>query len=316
MGFRNRNLCLLWCLVYREIRITWRLLHANLGVNVPFFLIQVFARYLAVSVSQDKLVSAVLNALVIIFVCAYVFDIVNQIWSAEEDKLNKPYRPIPSGLLTVREAGWRWFLSWMIGPLVLCWFYGATAMIWLCIWQSWVFFCYVWPKYDHWLLKNLFTTFGALQWFRLFNIVLSDIAPEWDMPFMADLIAVMWAMGTIHIQDFSEVKGDRASNRKTLPIILSEDKMFYVRVATAVYMIGYCVCAFLWGYFYFQSSPRLTTAIATGIGHFMGSLLLVFGVLFGRGQRMDKYTYYIGYPIGQTGVIIHITCLTLTRRGL
>ena len=38
------------------------------------------------------------------------FNLSNQYTGAEEDKINKPDRPIPSGLVTVEGARFRWYI--------------------------------------------------------------------------------------------------------------------------------------------------------------------------------------------------------------
>ena len=49
-------------------------------------------------------------ALIYYFLYLYCFNLYNQIAGAEEDKIDKPDRPIPSGLLILQGARYRWYL--------------------------------------------------------------------------------------------------------------------------------------------------------------------------------------------------------------
>ena len=60
--------------------------------------------------STSDCVSAVLWALIYFFHYIYSFNLSNQYTGAEEDKINKPDRPILSGLVTVEGARFRWYV--------------------------------------------------------------------------------------------------------------------------------------------------------------------------------------------------------------
>ena len=49
-------------------------------------------------------------ALLYFFLYQYSFNLSNQIAGIEEDKINKPDRPIPSGLITLQGAKHRWYV--------------------------------------------------------------------------------------------------------------------------------------------------------------------------------------------------------------
>ena len=64
--------------------------------------------------------------------CNYVFDIANQIACPEEERINKPPRSIPDGLMTVDQARIRLWLTWTITTIMLyncCWCMGNFASI-------------------------------------------------------------------------------------------------------------------------------------------------------------------------------------------
>lgn len=83
----------------------------------------------------------------------------NQTSSPEEDALNKPYRPIPSGRISQQDARLlRWFC--IIPCLVLSSFYSVAvfkASAWLSI------FIYIYNELSynaHWLSRNLLNGAG------------------------------------------------------------------------------------------------------------------------------------------------------------
>jgi 4-hydroxybenzoate polyprenyltransferase len=92
----------------------------------------------------------------------FLFDVDNQSLSFEEDKLNKPWRPLPSGRITTSTAEFIskalnficLFVSWLIG--------GRELMMLSAV------FCGLVYSYDHLLLnshyfwKNIINGFGYL----------------------------------------------------------------------------------------------------------------------------------------------------------
>ena len=93
-----------------ELRLTYRFIWRDIPVavvaGVAFTLVA--AKHHGSSASDY--VSAVLWALIYFFHYIYSFNLSNQYTGAEEDKINKPDRPIPSGLVTVEGARFRWYI--------------------------------------------------------------------------------------------------------------------------------------------------------------------------------------------------------------
>ncbi|KAF3904803.1 hypothetical protein ABW20_dc0104024 [Dactylellina cionopaga] len=300
--------------IIQEALITKRLLQSNAFAIYGGWMFSFFSRYLVVPVSPDKLLRSTLHCLFFTSIFAYVFEIANQTWSSEEDKLNKPTRPIPSGLLTVRQAEKRWLFSWTASLCIIDSFYGHEAMAHMALWQLWVAFCYVWPKTEHWALKSAFTGITAMVSPPTFNIILSGIVPEWKHSLVFDLPMAAWLILSIHIQDFSEVQGDRAANRKTLPIILSQKGMIYLRIWTASFFILSSLGALMWGYVEFQSSHRFNTVMVTGIFQLIMALPVAIRTLTGEGKQIDKRTYNLYYFLALFSLIIHLSFVSLGRR--
>lgn len=184
----------------------------------------------------------------------------NQTYSAHEDVINKPWRPLPSGRITVNETSqFRWFLlavclclsSWH-GPGVL----SASAALSL-----------VEVLYDdlgfssHPVLKNLCNVGGYLMFELGATIILSSEASVDRTSLVALLSSGLLIFTTIHAQDFADVDGDRLSGRRTLPIIAPEGSRLYMLAALPGWSI---ILSMLWG-----------------LGPLCGTLFLAFGLFVG-----------------------------------
>lgn len=136
-----------------EYTITWALCKNNFPGFLAGFLGGLSPRFV---VHPVPLVTGGLVSLRVVIICllsAYTFDIANTPSSVEEDKLNKPHRPIPSGLITVKQARVRWLLSWCLAPSIAL-LYEKWPAFYVVLNQIWVFGFYVWPAYRHWLTKK------------------------------------------------------------------------------------------------------------------------------------------------------------------
>jgi 4-hydroxybenzoate polyprenyltransferase len=71
---------------------------------------------------------------------------------------------------------------------------------------------------------------------RLLNSALQDI-PKWELSLYPEIWICLWTMGTIHLQDFRDIEGDRTTHAITLPIILSDQGQKRLRAATASFLI-------------------------------------------------------------------------------
>lgn len=308
---RSHNLI---TLILREIHITKRLIYSNFVAVFVSYLITILARYIAVPVTSYEVFSATFHAMVYGFTFSYIFEIANQTNFAEEDRLNKPSRPIPSGLLSVKQAYRRWIVSWTLLPLVLCFLYGKHVMAYMAIWQVWIMFCYVWPKYDNWVVKNAFTGISSLLGGLMVSLVLVGVIPKWKMPVAYDYINAGWATLSIHLQDFKDVQGDRAINRKTLPIILSPKGIKRLRAATATVFIASSICTLMWGWISCDSPHMFQLPMTTGIINIVVAFVVAVRVYLSDSQEMDAMTYYVYYFLALWSHMVQVANINL-REG-
>lgn len=202
-----------------EWDVTVRLLWSNATGFLFIFIGGLLARAISTPLPIAETAPLAIKTIVVGVLCSYVFDIANQTTSPEEDYLNKPHRPIPTGLINIDQARARWLLAWTIGPTVMYLLFGVWAMLHLLHWELLICVCYVWPRWFSWFIRNVFSSFSYFILGWLLNQVLAKEAQDWNISFLIDLSISAWLMATTHIQEFYDLEGDRKSDRKTLPML-------------------------------------------------------------------------------------------------
>ncbi len=256
----------------------------------------IVARLLVTPISAPQAMTLVPNALLSCFFFAYCFDIANQATSVPEDKINKPDRPIPSGLLSMNGAYLRWCLSWILCPVILYSWIGDWAAIHLLWFESLVFFCYANPKPNHWFFRNAFSAVGYLNISRLVNACVYQAIPEWNVHIGPDIIVFTWITLTIHLQEFHDMEGDRASGRKTVPLTFGPGRHTRVRNATALCVCSWGLGVLIWSWASHELYHRPVDFCVAAL-HAISSFLLAFRTTKLKTRGDDERTYRLYYYI-------------------
>jgi geranylgeranylglycerol-phosphate geranylgeranyltransferase len=157
-------------------------------------------------------VQVLLAALSVAFVAASA-NAINDYFDLEIDRINKPLRPLPSGMLAPRDAQRMWFfcalaamvLNAWIGLLALAMVIAAVVVLY---WYSAYF------KRTA-LLGNILAA-GMIAWMIfLYSGVVTGNAKRSIVP---ALFAFLSNVGRELIKDIEDVDGDRATNANTLPV--------------------------------------------------------------------------------------------------
>ncbi|KAF8121062.1 UbiA prenyltransferase family-domain-containing protein [Boletus edulis] len=147
------------------------------------------------------------------------FDLANQIKAPEEDRLNKPSRPLPAGRISVRDAT---ILRWLIAPLCLA--YSSLYSIQL-VFSSleMQLLTYWYNELDgdkNWLSKNaiLAIMYGCTE---LGGTLIAGCDPSrvTETAKLAVQLTIAVFTSTVYCQDFKDVEGDRLAGRRTVPIM-------------------------------------------------------------------------------------------------
>ena len=193
-------------------RFMWRDIPAAVLSGVAFTLVA--ARHHGSSASDC--VSAVLWALIYFFHYIYSFNLSNQYAGAEEDKINKPDRPIPSGLVTVEGARFRWYIVTVL--------YLLAGLAIGNVWSSllWILGCLAHTHCglsEHWFTRNsVFLPIGTvvIGW-AAWTIVTGSIWMDQESVLFLGMVS-FYVGALANLQDFRDVEGDMEVGRKTMPI--------------------------------------------------------------------------------------------------
>jgi len=209
----------------------------------------------------------------------YFFNLLNQITGVDEDRINKPDRPIPSGKLTLNGAKWRCVISLLVFlsipafepallPETLCW---VLVVVFLCLT----------PAGNHWLGKSCVAMSVGL--WSLLGASWKAIAPGLPKDDHNILALSVWAGLLTQIQDLRDVEGDAVVGRKTMPIVFGD---VATRRVIVLLLMPTALLA-LWVGDILSIAPFTLT-----IAH----VFLAYRVMQTGGSRYDHQTYMVSLP--------------------
>jgi 4-hydroxybenzoate polyprenyltransferase len=221
--------------IAREIGLTWGFIRYDFSSTVvPATLGMVAAARFAGGVRPAALLWGVGYFLLYV----YAFAVSNQIVGLEEDRFNKPDRPLPAGLVCIRGAWGRWLVAMVLFPTL-----GAALGVarWAFVWQ--VCFClYNFGGFArHWATKSLVMGVGLI----------AQLAAAWAIVGPVPALAWRWIGGLAvvafvfcNIQDLRDVAGDRVLRRRTLPLVYGLRRTCHV--FAALFAVGLPALTHAW----------------------------------------------------------------------
>lgn len=220
-----------------------------------------------------------------------IYDLANQRLpsSIEEDKLNKPFRPLPQQRLSPEAA--RDLLLFSI-PLAWAISYALNTLH-----ESAFIVATTWMYNDlgagdlHYLVRNGLLSVG----FALWNLGAVKIAAGVESSSQLSPMAVQWVImisvmifSTITIQDLKDQIGDREKGRRTAPIVLGDSATrWLIVIPIAFWMI---VCPAFWRVGMMGFSMSIIPGLA-----------IILRLLTWRDARSDDKTWKI-WALWQIGV--------------
>lgn len=181
--------------------------------------------------------------------------------STEEDRENKPWRPIPAGRVTMQETRYLMFICYAVAfssSLVL----GGTAECVALILQGWI--------YNHleganksYLARNLLNATGYLTFAAGATRVAciqsgTDLHPRSSLWFIV-LGGVI--LTTIQFQDLYDQKGDSIRGRRTIPLLVG-DRLSRLTICIPIAVWSF-LCPAFWG------SDPIGFALPVSLGSFI-----------------------------------------------
>ncbi|KAB8268865.1 hypothetical protein BDV30DRAFT_251826 [Aspergillus minisclerotigenes] len=140
-----------------------------------------------------------------------------------EDKLNKPSRPIPAGLISYQQGQRRWIIAWLFFPACAFLIGGPK--------QQQILY-YGRPRY---LYSTSALGFILLQ--KLIGSIVESFPPEAPLTTFSHDILIIFFITTTHVQEFHDVMGDQQVGRRILPPILSTKQLDMPRKVTALIIL-------------------------------------------------------------------------------
>jgi 4-hydroxybenzoate polyprenyltransferase len=209
-----------------------------------------------------------------------VFDLANQrhLESVTEDSINKPWRPLPSGRISVAQTR-RLLLVTL--PLVLAMSYllGAweeTALLFALTWM----YNDLGGGDEDFVTRNTIIAFAFSQ----YNKGALRIASR-SAQFSVALGTWQWlaitsgVIGTtMHVQDMKDQEGDRAKNRRTAPLVVGDGPARWTIAIPVAFWSA--ACPLFWGL------GPLGYALPAGIG-----AIIVIRILLLRNFKADRNTW-------------------------
>ncbi|KAG2037958.1 UbiA prenyltransferase family-domain-containing protein [Suillus americanus] len=206
----------------------------------------------------------------------FQFNASNQSYSSHEDVPNKPWRPVPSGRISMKDSR---TLRW--GLVVFC--LGLSSLFSLnVIITSGVYTVFVVMHDDfhlshHPIFKNLCNAGGYVTNELGSSLILSRESSLDGTSIKALSCSTLVILLTIHAQDFADVNGDRKSGRRTLPIIAPEGSRIYLLCALPLFSFALAS---------FWSLGPLSTVLFVSVGSWVGIRYFLF-----RNEICDQSTY-------------------------
>ncbi|KAH9483180.1 Fumagillin beta-trans-bergamotene synthase [Psilocybe cubensis] len=174
------------------------------------------------------------------------FNLANQVHDPEEDMINKPWRPIPTGRITLAQATVLRYLA----PFVCM---AVSLLYSRAVFYAALIFAILVPIYheakgdSHWLSRNFMNAFGYACFSTGSTLIASPNRAQLDVPGALSIFTITAILATtIQAQDFQDVIGDIKTGRLTLPIAFPNfsrytpmvSLLLWVPYLTSVWEIG------------------------------------------------------------------------------
>ncbi len=263
----------------REARICWSFTRRDLSATVIPATTFAVAAWAHAGHHPLLLPVVVAKCLVYFWLYIYTFNLSNQLTGIEEDRLNKPERPLVTGLVTPRGAWWRL-------AIVTALFIAAGAALgvlwWTLLWiAAWVFHDHLGGARRFWG-KNAAMVAGTIaQLAAAWQIVTPLSRPAWTW-----ILAIAVPLGVlVSLQDLRDVRGDIAIGRRTAVTVFGDRTCRYLFAgAFALYPFG------LYALLYRHSG---WPAMALGGVCAAVAFSIAYRVVAMRGPRADHTTYML-----------------------
>ncbi|WP_416518920.1 UbiA family prenyltransferase [Streptomyces achromogenes] len=264
---------------WREIRLSWLFIRADRWTTIFPATCFVTAAVVHARLPPSAAAVTLVGGALYFWLFVYEHTLANQLVGVEEDRVNKPFRPLVTGQSSVRGARLRLNAVRVLFPV---YGYCLGVLEWALMWQilSLLQHEYGWGR--HWLGRNLYAGVG----------VVAQLAAAWEMVTAMSPDAWRWIVTLaitvtllMSVQDLRDITGDRAVHRSTMPLVFGE------RPTRVFLCAGFALGPLAIHHFLMEPAGPHWWIIATDVVLCGLSLLLSVRVVLARGREQDQRTY-------------------------
>lgn len=262
-----------------ELLLSWLVIKSDISATIVPTLLFTIAAWNSASGSLYDLGVALGHGLIYFWLYVLIFCLSNQLVGVDEDRINKPYRPLVVGLVSYRGALIRWAASMLVFSIVGWWF---GVLEWALLWQAASVLHNFGDWSKHWLGKHLVMSIG----------IVAGLAPAWELATPLTDDAWRWIvflacviLPLIATQDLRDTAGDYAIGRRTFPIA------FGVRATRLMLGLCFALLPIAVHYTLMTSTTGIWYMLICNVALTGLSLLIAVRVLLCRTRQADQYTY-------------------------
>lgn len=199
-----------------ELHLSWQFISGDISSAIVPALLFLLAAWQQQGLGVPGLPLALGQCLLYFWLYLWCFCLANQLVGIEEDRLNKPHRPLVTGAVSYGGALRRFGVVMALYTAVGFW---LGVLPWTLLWQTLVLGNNFGGWTKPWVGKHRVMVLG----------IVAQLAAAWSIA--APLTAVAWwwigvMAGThfflIAVQDLRDIAGDRVAGRRTLPLVMGE----------------------------------------------------------------------------------------------
>jgi 4-hydroxybenzoate polyprenyltransferase len=264
-----------------EVKLMWQFIGRDYSSALLPALLFLVASWKSKQYYFGELLLSLVRGFLYFWLFALSFCIANQIVGIDEDRINKPERPLVTGSVSHYGAWVRWACS-MTAFLLIGWQFGVLE--WALLWQVCIILSNFGSWDKHWFSKNVIMGVGTFaQLAAAWQLVVPITSVAWRWIFM--LAAVWLTISTV--QDLRDIEGDRAIGRNTLPIAFGET------ASRAVLSLGFGLLPLVTHSVLMMPAGNSTNILLWDIGLAIVSLIISVRIIFYNSPQADHRTYML-----------------------
>lgn len=217
--------------VFYHIRTVWLVTRNDLkSIVIPETAFGIFSALSGpvLTTNSSPQVHVVLSRLPLVILWTWlnvlIFDLANQRLTSSvlEDSINKPWRPLPSGRMTVSQA--RRFLLTILPAIFLVTLYlgGLEETVAMMV-LTWMYND-LGGADESYVVRNIINAFGFMCYSSGATLVACGFGEHSLNPVAYQWLAIVGGIvfSTLQMQDMADQEGDQARGRGTVPLILGD----------------------------------------------------------------------------------------------